>query len=93
MLQAYREHVKERAEQGIVPKPLSAAQVADLVELIKSPPAGEEEFLKDLLANRIPAGVDEAAYVQLSHKVTSLHQLLIKKLPFNYLAPCWAVII
>ena len=64
MLQAYREHVKERAEQGIVPKPLSAAQVADLVELIKSPPAGEEEFLKDLLANRIPAGVDEAAYVK-----------------------------
>ncbi len=64
MLQAYRNHVKERAEQGIVPKPLSAAQVTDLVELLKTPPAGEEEFLLDLLAHRIPAGVDEAAYVK-----------------------------
>ena len=64
MLQAYRNHVKERAEQGIVPKPLSAEQVTDLVELLKNPPAGEEEFLLDLLAYRIPAGVDEAAYVK-----------------------------
>ncbi|WP_196138071.1 bifunctional aconitate hydratase 2/2-methylisocitrate dehydratase [Aliikangiella sp. G2MR2-5] len=64
MLQDYRKHVQERAEQGIVPKPLSAEQVADLVELLKAPPAGEEEFLLDLLSNRIPAGVDEAAYVK-----------------------------
>jgi aconitate hydratase 2 / 2-methylisocitrate dehydratase len=64
VLQAYRNHVKERAEQGIVPKPLSAEQVTDLVELLKNPPAGEEEFLLDLLAYRIPAGVDEAAYVK-----------------------------
>ena len=64
MLEAYREHVAERAEQGIVPKPLSAEQVAGLVELLKSPPAGEEEFLMDLLSNRVPAGVDEAAYIK-----------------------------
>lgn len=64
MLEAYRKHVTERAEQGIVPKPLSAEQVAGLVELLKSPPAGEEEFLLDLLSNRVPAGVDEAAYVK-----------------------------
>ena len=64
MLEAYREHVAERAEQGIVPKPLSAEQVAGLVELLKLPPAGEEEFLMDLLSNRVPAGVDEAAYVK-----------------------------
>lgn len=64
MLQAYRNHVKERAEQGIVPKPLSAEQMTDLVELLKQPPAGEEEFLMDLLANRVPAGVDQAAYVK-----------------------------
>jgi aconitate hydratase 2/2-methylisocitrate dehydratase len=37
---------------------------ADLVELLKSPPAGEEEFLLDLIANRVPPGVDEAAYVK-----------------------------
>ena len=64
MLQAYRQHVQERAEQGIVPQPLSAEQMADLVELLKTPPAGEEDFLLDLLANRVPAGVDEAAYVK-----------------------------
>ncbi|MET1255611.1 bifunctional aconitate hydratase 2/2-methylisocitrate dehydratase [Aliikangiella maris] len=64
MLKAYREHVQERAELGIVPKPLSAEQMAELVELIKNPPADEEAFLLDLLANRVPAGVDEAAYVK-----------------------------
>ena len=64
VLEAYRKHVEERAAQGVVPQPLNAEQTAGLVELLKSPPAGEEEFLLDLLANRIPAGVDEAAYVK-----------------------------
>ncbi|WP_444998351.1 bifunctional aconitate hydratase 2/2-methylisocitrate dehydratase [Aliikangiella sp. IMCC44359] len=64
MLEAYRDHVQERAQQGIVPKPLSAEQMAGLVELLKTPPAGEEAFLLDLLTNRVPAGVDEAAYVK-----------------------------
>ncbi len=64
MLEAYREHVAERAAQGIPPKPLTAEQTAELVELLKNPPAGEEETLVDLLENRIPPGVDEAAYVK-----------------------------
>ena len=64
MLEQYRKHVAERAAEGIVPKPLDAEQVAALVELIKQPPAGEQEFILDLLANRVPAGVDEAAYVK-----------------------------
>ena len=64
MLEQYRKHVAERAAEGIVPKPLDAEQVAALVELIKQPPAGEEQFILDLLANRVPAGVDEAAYVK-----------------------------
>ncbi|MGJ0429980.1 bifunctional aconitate hydratase 2/2-methylisocitrate dehydratase [Methylobacter sp.] len=64
MLDQYRKHVEERAAEGIVPKPLNAEQVAGLVELIKQPPAGEEAFLLDLLANRVPPGVDEAAYVK-----------------------------
>lgn len=64
MLEAYRKHVAERAELGVVPKPLDAEQTAALVELLKNPPKGEEEFLLDLLSNRIPAGVDEAAYVK-----------------------------
>jgi len=64
VLEDYRNHVAERAAEGIVPKPLTAEQVAGLVELLKNPPAGEDAFLLDLLANRIPAGVDEAAYVK-----------------------------
>ena len=64
MLTSYREHEKERAAEGIPAKPLDAQQTADLVTLLKNPPAGEEAFILDLFENRIPAGVDEAAYVK-----------------------------
>ncbi len=64
MLVEYRKHVAERAAEGIAPKPLDATQMAALVELLKNPPAGEEDFLLDLLINRVPPGVDEAAYVK-----------------------------
>jgi len=64
MLEQYRKHVAERAADGIVPQPLNVEQVSGLVELIKQPPAGEEAFILDLLVNRVPAGVDEAAYVK-----------------------------
>jgi aconitate hydratase 2/2-methylisocitrate dehydratase len=64
VLEAYRAHVQERAEQGIPPKPLDPEWTAELVELLKAPPAGEEAFLLDLIANRVPPGVDEAAYVK-----------------------------
>lgn len=64
MLSQYRAHTAERAAQGVVPLPLNESQVAGLVELLKAPPAGEEAFLLDLLENRIPPGVDNAAYVK-----------------------------
>jgi aconitate hydratase 2 / 2-methylisocitrate dehydratase len=64
VLEAYRAHVAERAALGIPPQPLNAAQVAALVDLLKSPPAGEEALLVDLISNRVPPGVDEAAYVK-----------------------------
>ncbi|MGH8552267.1 MAG: bifunctional aconitate hydratase 2/2-methylisocitrate dehydratase, partial [Methylococcales bacterium] len=64
MLENFRKHVAERAALGVAPKALDAEQTAQLVELIKNPPAGEGDFLLDLLANRIPPGVDEAAYVK-----------------------------
>jgi aconitate hydratase 2/2-methylisocitrate dehydratase len=64
MLHEYRKHAAERAAEGLVPKPLSAEQTAALVELIKQPPDGEEAFLLELLSERVPAGVDEAAYVK-----------------------------
>jgi len=64
VLEAYRNHVEERAAQGIPPKPLDEKQTAELVELLKNPPAGEEDFLVELLTYRVPAGVDQAAYVK-----------------------------
>lgn len=64
MLTEYRAHVAEREALGVPPQPLTDVQTADLVELLKNPPQGEEEYLIDLLENRVPAGVDQAAYVK-----------------------------
>jgi len=64
MLSAYRDHVAERAAQGIPPLPLNALQTSALCELLQNPPAGEEAFLLSLLRDRIPPGVDQAAYVK-----------------------------
>jgi aconitate hydratase 2/2-methylisocitrate dehydratase len=66
VLEAYRAHVAERQLQGIPPKPLDPEWTAALVELLKAPPKGEESFLLDLISNRVPPGVDEAAYVKAS---------------------------
>ena len=73
MLQAYREHVAERAALGIPPLPLSVAQTSDLIELLKNPPAGEETVLLDLLTHRVPAGVDDAAKVKASYLAAVAH--------------------
>lgn len=67
MLEAYRHHVAERAALGIPPLPLNAQQTADVIELLKNPPAGEAEFLLELLTHRVPAGVDDAAKVKASY--------------------------
>jgi aconitate hydratase 2/2-methylisocitrate dehydratase len=64
VLDSYREHVEQRRAQGLPPLPLDARQVADLIELIKNPPIGENDTLMDLLVNRVPPGVDQAAYVK-----------------------------
>ena len=64
MLAAYRQAAADRQALGIPPLPLSAAQVEALVELLEQPPAGEGAFLLELLSERIPPGVDEAAYVK-----------------------------
>lgn len=64
MLDAYRTHVEQRANEGLPPLPLDAEQTAALVELLKNPPAGEGQALADLLIHRVPPGVDQAAYVK-----------------------------
>ncbi|EEG09865.1 bifunctional aconitate hydratase 2/2-methylisocitrate dehydratase [Pseudogulbenkiania ferrooxidans] len=66
MLEAYRQHVAERAALGIPPLPLSAKQTEELVELLKNPPKGEEDFLVELITHRVPPGVDDAAKVKAS---------------------------
>ena len=73
MLQAYREHVAERAALGIPPLPLTAAQTGELIELLKNPPAGEGEFLVNLITHRVPAGVDNAAKVKASYLAALAH--------------------
>ncbi|ANN77031.1 bifunctional aconitate hydratase 2/2-methylisocitrate dehydratase [Bordetella flabilis] len=67
MLATYRQHVAERAALGIPALPLSAQQTAELIELLKAPPAGEEAFLLELITHRVPAGVDDAAKVKASY--------------------------
>ena len=73
MLQAYVEHVAERAALGIPPLPLTAKQTADVIEMIKSAPAKEENFLLDLLTHRVPPGVDDAAKVKASFLAAVAH--------------------
>jgi aconitate hydratase 2/2-methylisocitrate dehydratase len=73
MLQAYRQHVTERAALGIPPLPLTPAQTAEVIELLKAPPAGEEAFLLELLSHRVPAGVDDAAKVKASYLAAIAH--------------------
>jgi aconitate hydratase 2/2-methylisocitrate dehydratase len=73
MLQAYRAHVAERAALGIPPLPLSAKQTAELIELLKNPPKGEETTLVDLITHRVPAGVDDAAKVKASYLAAVAH--------------------
>jgi aconitate hydratase 2/2-methylisocitrate dehydratase len=67
MLKAYRDHVAERAAQGIPPLPLSAQQTGELIELLKNPPKGEDATLLELITHRVPAGVDDAAKVKASY--------------------------
>ncbi|KJS69390.1 MAG: bifunctional aconitate hydratase 2/2-methylisocitrate dehydratase [Comamonadaceae bacterium BICA1-1] len=73
MLQAYRQHAAERAALGIPPLPLDAKQVSELIDLIKNPPAGEADFLLDLLTHRVPPGVDDAAKVKASFLAAVAH--------------------
>ena len=73
MLKAYRDHAAERSALGIPPLPLDAKQTAELIELIKAPPAGEDAFLMDLLTHRVPPGVDDAAKVKASFLAAVAH--------------------
>ncbi|MFB2934874.1 bifunctional aconitate hydratase 2/2-methylisocitrate dehydratase [Aerosakkonemataceae cyanobacterium BLCC-F154] len=87
MLSAYRQQVEERANLGIPPLPLSAQETSELCELLKNPPAGEEEYLVELLRDRVPPGVDPAAYV----KAGFLTAIAKGEITSPLIAPEWAV--
>ncbi|MBD2018343.1 bifunctional aconitate hydratase 2/2-methylisocitrate dehydratase [Microcoleus sp. FACHB-53] len=87
MLESYRQHVAERAALGIPPLPLNAQQTAELCELLKNPPAGEEETLMSLLRDRVPPGVDPAAYV----KAGFLTAIAKEEITCPLITPQWAV--
>ena len=82
MLEAYKKIEKERAELDIPPEPLDAEQTAELVELIKEN-SDDGELLLDLLINRVPAGVDDAAYV----KAAFLNDIATKKITCDLINP------
>jgi aconitate hydratase 2/2-methylisocitrate dehydratase len=73
MLETYRLHVAERAALGLPPLPLTAEQVAALVELLKNPPQGEDDVLVALISDQVPPGVDPAAYVKAAFLADVAH--------------------
>ena len=60
----YKAHTEERAALGVPPLALTAEQVAELVELLKASPIADQDYVMDMFENKIPAGVDDAAYVK-----------------------------
>ena len=64
LLEEYKEHTKQRAKLGVPPLALTAKQVAGVVELLKESPIQESDYLMDMFENKVPAGVDDAAYVK-----------------------------
>lgn len=84
---AYNAHVASRAEMGIPPEPLNPKQAQIVCKLALSPPAGDEAFLYDLIANRVPPGVDDASYV----KANFLNDVLKGKATSSIMSPLQAV--
>lgn len=64
LIEEYKAHTAERAELGVPPLALTADQTAELVELLKASPIAEQDYVMDLFQNKVPAGVDDAAYVK-----------------------------
>ena len=83
----YDKHVAERAAMGVVPAPINATQCADLVKLLENPPKGEEDFLLNLLTQRVPPGVDDAAYVKASFLTAIVKGISPARAARSHLAP------
>ena len=64
LLEAYKAHTQDRATLGVTPLALTADQVAQLVELLKATPIVDTDYAMELFTQKVPAGVDDAAYVK-----------------------------
>ncbi|HSR73316.1 MAG TPA: hypothetical protein VLL31_00605, partial [Sulfurovum sp.] len=64
LLEEYKAHTAERAKLGVPPLSLTADQTAQLVELLKASPIADVDYAMDMFENKVPAGVDDAAYVK-----------------------------
>ena len=66
LLKDYHNHVNERENDKIPPLPLNAEQTNVVIELLERVDKSQGDYLINLLTNRVPPGVDEAAYVKAS---------------------------
>jgi len=64
LLEEYKAHTTQRAELGVPPLALTAEQTAELVELLKASPIVDKDYAMDMFENKVPAGVDDAAYIK-----------------------------
>ena len=81
----------ERSAMGVVPQPINANQCAELTQLLENPPEGEEDFLLDLITNRVPPSVDGAALTKANFLTSIIKGLLLLIFPFSLLlSRCYA---
>lgn len=85
MIQEYKKHIQERAEQGLVPKPINVIQITKLIKLLKNVQShtNNTQYLLNLLINQVVPGVDETSYIK-AHFLTSIindtiHSKIISK--------------
>ena len=87
IIQDYISHTKERGKEGLPPLPLTPEQTAELVTFLKDDKKEDLEYALELLINRVPAGVDQSAYV----KAAFLNDVAQKKINNSLISPSKAV--
>ena len=89
MLEEYKNHVIDREKQGLPPLPLNAEQTASLIELLKQKSRDDKPELLEILSNRVPAGVDQAAFV----KAAFLNDIASEKINLSIISPVHAIVL
>ncbi len=87
MLDLYLSNQIKRKNQGLPSLSLNVEQTISLVELLKKDSVQDSDLLLDLLENRVPAGVDQAAFV----KAAFLNDLASNKTYSPYIDDVYAI--